>query len=194
MLQVENLYAREKILLALQQVNHSVETTFKSFTLDEFFSRPGQRWSAYDTLRHLTKSVKPVTLALRLPRQVLGLLFGKPGETSRRYEQMKSAYDSALRAGAQAGRFAPDLKEIPPTEEGAERARRTAILKWRRAGRNLVAAVDRWPNYKMDKYRLPHPILGKLTVREMLFFTINHNLHHLNTAQVRVREMRQQDG
>jgi hypothetical protein len=34
-------------------------------------------------------------------------------------------------------------------------------------------------------YRLPHPLLGKLTVREMLFFTVYHNAHHLDQVASR---------
>jgi len=31
----------------------------------------------------------------------------------------------------------------------------------------------------LDRVMLPHPLLGKLTLREMLFFTIYHVEHHL---------------
>jgi len=30
----------------------------------------------------------------------------------------------------------------------------------------------------LDKYILPHPLLGKLTLREMLYFTAYHVAHH----------------
>ena len=30
----------------------------------------------------------------------------------------------------------------------------------------------------LDAVLLPHPLLGKLTVREMLFFTVYHVQHH----------------
>jgi hypothetical protein len=29
---------------------------------------------------------------------------------------------------------------------------------------------------------MPHPLLGKLTVREMLLFTLYHNLHHVQNV------------
>lgn len=31
---------------------------------------------------------------------------------------------------------------------------------------------------ELDKYILPHPLLGKLTIREMMYFTIYHVEHH----------------
>jgi hypothetical protein len=30
----------------------------------------------------------------------------------------------------------------------------------------------------LDEYLLPHPLIGKLTIREILYFTIYHNLRH----------------
>ena len=38
----------------------------------------------------------------------------------------------------------------------------------------------------LDRYRLPHPLLGKLTVREMLFFTVYHNYHHVRSVADRL--------
>lgn len=33
---------------------------------------------------------------------------------------------------------------------------------------------------ELDQYELTDPILGKLTIRELLCFTIYHNLRHAN--------------
>jgi uncharacterized damage-inducible protein DinB len=38
--------------------------------------------------------------------------------------------------------------------------------------------IDAWEEDQLDEAQLPHPIIGKITVREMLFFTIHHNLRH----------------
>jgi hypothetical protein len=35
----------------------------------------------------------------------------------------------------------------------------------------------------MDYHVLPHPLLGPLSVREMLFFTVYHNTHHVLNVQ-----------
>jgi hypothetical protein len=37
---------------------------------------------------------------------------------------------------------------------------------------------------------LPHPLLGKLTVREMLFFTLYHQRHHVAVVERRIAELR----
>jgi DNA-directed RNA polymerase subunit L len=47
-----------------------------------------------------------------------------------------------------------------------------------RANLALLSALEKWQEVEFDRYQLPHPILGKLTMREMLFFTIYHTLRH----------------
>ena len=49
----------------------------------------------------------------------------------------------------------------------------------------LVKNLDRWPKGSLDKYQLPHPLLGKITVREMLYFTIYHTQHHRKILEER---------
>ena len=54
----------------------------------------------------------------------------------------------------------------------------------------LVDIVDIWIDASMklsekdlDKYILPHPLLGRMPLREMLFFTIYHTQHHTNSIK-----------
>jgi hypothetical protein len=50
----------------------------------------------------------------------------------------------------------------------------------------LVSLVARWPENALDRRLLPHPLLGRLTVREMLFFTVYHNRHHVDVVRGRL--------
>ena len=48
--------------------------------------------------------------------------------------------------------------------------------------RGLTKAMEKWTESQLDAYRLPHPLLGRLTVREMMLFTLIHNQHHVDVA------------
>ena len=50
----------------------------------------------------------------------------------------------------------------------------------------LWSAVGSWREADLDRYLLPHPLLGKLTIREMLFFTLYHNYHHVQSLATRL--------
>jgi len=57
------------------------------------------------------------------------------------------------------------------------------LVKWQDKGTEMQAALGKWSDKALDNYLLPHPLLGKMTVREILFFTLYHNLHHVNDVQ-----------
>jgi hypothetical protein len=84
-------------------------------------------------------------------------------------------YQAALDAGGGAGRFAPS--SVAPDLAQSD-WRRRILAQWRSVGADLVAGLGRWSEPALDRHLLPHPLLGKLTVREMLFFTLYHNVHH----------------
>lgn len=136
-------------------------------------------------MRHLAKSVRPVASALRLPRPILGLLFGLALRKGESFAALVDRYHARLAAGGGAGRFAPRPVERPD-DPGAFRA--TVVGRWRQAEDSLCAAVERWNEKALDRYRMPHPLLGKLTVREMLFFTLYHGVHHARITERRMAE------
>jgi hypothetical protein len=114
-------------------------------------------------------------MALRQPRLVLRLLFGKARKPSRSFTHLRDDYRAVLAKGAQAGRFGP-RETVPPADPAAAYDR--LLGKWQRLRPNLSDAIRRWDESALDYYRMPHPLLGKLTVREMLFFTLYHIGHH----------------
>ena len=89
-------------------------------------------------------------------------------------------YVARLAQGASAGRFAPAPK--PAAADPASERRR--IMRAHEASVDaLTARVAKWSEANMDYHVLPHPLLGDLSVREMLFFTVYHNTHHVANVQ-----------
>jgi hypothetical protein len=124
---------------------------------------------------HLIKSHQPVALALKLPKIVLRAMFGTSDKASMSYEELCKTYRDAIAKGAQAsGRYLPEENLGFQTET----KKKELLVQFSRASRELVSAAEKWNDKQLDEYLLPHPILGKLTIREMLFFTIYHNLRH----------------
>jgi hypothetical protein len=143
---------------------------------DRFFAPIEGGWSPADHVRHLVKSNRPVARALGLPKLVLLLRFGFTTRPSRGYGALRSTYHEALRGGLRAGRYTPS----PLVPERRTREERAAILAgWAGSVDAVGAAARGWSERALDRLRLPHPGLGLLTVREMLFFTLYHNTHHV---------------
>ena len=116
------------------------------------------------------------TLPFALPKFVPVLLYGKSSGLSRTYEEVVTAYENKLAGGAKAtGVYVPKKTNYDREKLCAQ------ILK---EGGKLVGLIEnKWTEEQLDTYRVNHPILGKLTMRELAYFTIYHNIHHMETIR-----------
>ena len=156
---------------------------WSAYPLEAFFMRAAPEvWAPADQVRHLTKAVRAVNRGLALPRLVLLLLFGWSRRPSRAFDTLAADYKAALAAGGRAGRFTPPaVAQTEQTETG-----RARIMAYHASAiEELSHAVERWSARALDRYRFPHPLLGKLTAREMVYFTLLHNVHHVQVAEGR---------
>jgi len=156
---------RDEIVEAVQGAQREGAAYWSAFGPDAFFQKIGESWSPSETVRHLIKSIRAVTKGL------------KPRRPSATYDALVTRYLGLLEAGGRAGRFAPS----PETTSD----RSTILGRLAQANDDLQKAIARWSDADLDRYQLPHPLLGKLTIREMLFFTVYHQHHHMNVTSRR---------
>jgi hypothetical protein len=169
------MQTRDEIIAALQNVDREGAAYWSAFAPDVFFAKIGSSWSPAETVRHLVKAIRPVTKALSMPKLALRVMFGRPRRAPETYDALRTRYLGLLESGGQAGRFAP----TPRRESDLASWRLSILRQLSDANASLAAAMARWPDGALDRYQLPHPLLGKLTVREMLFFTVYHQHHHM---------------
>lgn len=144
---------------------------------NDFMFMLEKKWTAGQQLDHVFRSVSPLTLAFTLPKFIPALLFGKANRPSKDYDSLVKKYILKLEAGGVAsGRFVPKAIELNQKE-----ALKIKLLK---TVADLTKKINKYSEQDLDLYVLPHPLLGKLTVREMLFFTIHHvEQHHKITLR-----------
>jgi len=136
-----------------------------------FTASPYGKWSAGQQLDHLTKSIRPISSALGFPKVTLRY-FGVSQSPSRSFDQLVTDYQRVLNSGFKTTRaYMPGV--IYPSQ-------RPALLQNFLLQKNkLTVKLLNWSETDLDKYRLPHPLLGKITVRETLYYIAHHNEHHL---------------
>lgn len=166
---------KKRILAMLANLRGEGLELWRRMEAERFWSRHDRKWSPADNVHHLMISTAPVTLALRIPRLMLRVCFGVTRTPSRNWEALRSAYRDGLAAGATAGRYAPPRKAVP-VEAAADQGR--LVLQCEGTVLRLEKASEPWREQDLDRYRLPHPVLGRVTVREMLMFTLFHFDHH----------------
>lgn len=167
------------LLMSAQELSSRLTQSYQGFNQligslsdEHLVTAPEQKWTALQQLDHLIKSVSPVNMAFGLPRLVLSWKFGKANRPSRTYEQLVAKYQSKLQEGGRAsGRFVP-----PPAIDAAERDQ--LLRRLEKLVHQLASRTARSSDSYLDTYILPHPLLGKLTLREMIYFTAYHALHH----------------
>jgi hypothetical protein len=169
---------KSQIISALNDKVDAFNRYIGSLDKEQFEAAPDGKWSAGQNLDHLIRAIKPLQLAYGLPKFALLILFGKTNRPSRNYDELVAKYKTKLAAGGKAsGPF------IPPTirfERKDELIKRYFLQK-----QKLISKIGKQSEPDLDKYILPHPLLGKVTLREMLYFTIHHNEHHLGLLKAR---------
>jgi len=164
---------KSQIISALNDRVEAFNSYIEPLNKEQFEATPNSKWSAGQNLDHLIRAIKPLQLAYGLPKFVLTVLFGRTNRPSRTYAELVTKYKTKLAAGGKAS-----VPFIPPAINFERK--NELIKKYGEQKQKLVTKIEKQAETDLDKYILPHPLLGKVTLREMLYFTIYHNEHHLN--------------
>lgn len=170
---------KPQIISALNEKIDAFNNYIAPLSKEQFEATPNGKWSAGQNLDHLIRAIKPLQLAYSLPKFALLILFGKTNRPSRTYDDLVTKYKTKLATGGKAsGPFIPPVISFERKE--------ALIRKYKEQKQKLIARVEKQEEKDLDTYILPHPLLGKVTLREMLYFTIHHNEHHLQLLKNRI--------
>jgi hypothetical protein len=165
-----------ELAAALRRITCEGAHFLGTLPVEQFFAPQGDKWSPAEHVRHLRRSSAPLITAYRLPPWMLQLAFGSARRPSRSFDALRDDYRTALAAGGTAGRFAPS-PESPPADR--DRRRGEILMAWFVTNARVGTLVQRWREARLDQVLLPHPLLGRITAREMAAFTVYHTVHHL---------------
>jgi hypothetical protein len=165
---------KTEILSRLQTAKENFAHTCSKIDAGVFFEQPAEKWSIAQHVQHLVISARSTRLAYRLPRFVLSWISGKPNRHSRSYDELVARYQTKLKNGGKAGgRFIPE-----PISSNYGHSK--LIEQFKTTMQQLYTSIDRnWKDDQLDHYLAPHPLLGRITLRELGYFTIYHTWHHL---------------
>jgi hypothetical protein len=144
----------------------------------ELLFQKTDNWSVAENLEHIRLSFKGSLRGLFLPKIFIRLKFGKPEHESMPYEQLEEEYAQKLEAGAKASK--PYLPVLDTSKISKERLIDTFNAS---TTRYLNEVKYYWEEEQLDHYQFPHPILGMLTARELLYFNLFHCWHHFRTMR-----------
>lgn len=170
--------SKNDLIEQLRAIQQSLADSVQKMSSQEFNAGTDVSWSASGYLQHLILSVKPFAKALKLPPDQIEKLFGQPDHPSRSYAEVVKIYKARLGEGIRAEDFTPVTPITYRFPEGTEDRQRYLVETWNDSNNRLLEALGQWSEEDLDTHQIPHPAIGLITVREMLFFTVYHNTLH----------------
>ena len=174
------IQTKDEIVKALENVYGELAEWIKNHD-DQLFGKPetSGKWSAGQHAEHVAISSIPLRKGLSMPKIVLRTTFGVNKREERSYNAVVEKYHKVLAAGgAASGRYVPSEIKNGQKAEILEKLD-SELYKIK----NIMN--EKWDGKKMSKFILPHPLLGKMTVRELMFFMVYHTGHHLKILRER---------
>lgn len=132
------------------------------------------KWPIFHHIYHLLKTTRAVDQGFKMPKLMLKMSFGTNNRTERSYAELVARYQKQIK----------DLQMKSPKNYTAAPERifekKDLLDKFSKAMQGLIINLNKWDEKDLSKYIVPHPAIGKCTLREISYFTIYHTYHHLN--------------
>lgn len=139
---------------------------------------PEKKWSTSQHIQHLVDSLQLLNNALSYPRFILKYKFGTCNRALRDYETVAKIYQQKLIENIDKAKvFNQKLKK--PTLQERDRLLTRLQIQQKKLQYKTVHISEK----NLDTLVLPHPLMGKMTVREIIMWTAYHTEHHTKTLQ-----------
>ncbi|CAM1354773.1 DinB family protein [Tenacibaculum insulae] len=166
---------KEAIINLLESKHQQLFNWIKEQPEDIFEKGPDGKWTTGQHIVHLVNSIKQVNKALSYPKFLLKYKFGKANREVRLYGQIIKRYqDKLLKNQERAKQFNIAVK----TPSKAKFNQLISILQIQ--NKKLQHKTTKWKDQDLDTLILPHPLMGKMPVREIIMWTAYHTEHHTN--------------
>lgn len=166
---------KPEIITLLKAVFADTQSFIATQDNQKCFEPEGEKWSIAQHLQHLIMSSAPVASIYKRPKEFLAN-FGQPAIGPRSYDEVVETYKKALGKGLKApADFEPKVDDINEISE--------LFPNWQMIIGKFEERLVSWTEEDLDQYQVPHPAIGLLSLREMLYFTIYHTKHHLKSIQ-----------
>jgi len=170
------MYIKEDIIKGIGTSASAVSTWIEQQTAERFTKGPAQKWDTSQHLDHLHQAVVLINKVLRLPKFILRWRFGKPNRKGRDYDSVVARYQAKLK----------NLTVTPTATAGKKHPieeKKSLLVNFQIQIQRLQKILDKWTEEELDKYLVAHPLMGKLTIRELLLWMVYHHYHHLENLK-----------
>jgi hypothetical protein len=163
----------------LIEVKHSELISWLELSPDDSWTEgPENKWTTGQQALHLLQSIKRLNAALSMPKFLLRYKFGKSNRPVRDYDAIAKRYQERLEdAKGNTFKGSQNMK-VPSLSE------KVYILnRLQTEHKKLQYKTNKISDKNLDTLILPHPLMGKMPVREIIMWTAYHVEHHTKTLK-----------
>ncbi|MFY0604122.1 MAG: DinB family protein [Flavobacteriaceae bacterium] len=162
-----------EIITTLENKHQELFDWIEKQPIDKWIIGPKDKWTSGQHILHLVNSIKLLNKALRVPKFLLKRKFGVCNRAARSYDEVANRYIERLNQNKEKAKaFNINLKV--PLKKEKERLVATLQIQ----NKKLQYKTNKWSDKHLDTLLLPHPLMGRMTVREIIMWTAYHTDHH----------------
>ena len=169
---------KDSIAQLIEEKHHKLLIWLKQQPDEMWESGPKDKWTTGQHAVHLLKSLELLNKALSMPKFLLRFKFGKTNRELRDFETVIQRYQERLKnvPGKTFKGSAPST--IPKTED------KTYFLgRFQVEYKKLAYKTRHISDKNLNNIVLPHPLMGKMPIREILMWSAYHVEHHNQTLE-----------
>ncbi len=166
---------KEKIINLLEEKHQELFNWLDNQSKGVFEKGPKEKWTTGQHIVHLVDSIKQVNRALSYPKFLLKYKFGKSNREVRAYSDIVKRYQEKLSKNQDKAReFNIDVKT--PNQEKYNQLLNTLQVQ----NKKLQHKTNKWKDKDLDNLILPHPLMGKMPIREIIMWTAYYTEYHVS--------------
>ena len=169
---------KDAIVKLIEEKNNTLINWLSEQADDNWLEGPEGKWTSGQHALHLLQSIKPLNSALSMPKFVLRYKFGKSNRNLRDYQTVVNRYQERLK-DAQGKTYGPSKNmKVPTLSE-----KQFILNRLQVESKKLQYKTRKISDKSLDTLILPHPLMGKMPIREIIMWTAYHIEHHTNTLK-----------
>ncbi|MEE9407781.1 MAG: DinB family protein [Polaribacter sp.] len=137
---------------------------------------PEGKWTTGQQIQHLVNSIQLLNNALSYPKFLLKYKFGTCNRETRNYKSVAENYQKKLIENQDRARVFNQKLKKPTLKE-----RESLLTKLQIQSKKLQYKTKKISDKNLDSLVIPHPLMGKMTIREIIMWTGHHTEHHTET-------------
>ena len=164
---------KEEIVAKLEEKHQELLLLISTHPDENWEKGPIDKWSFGQHILHLLDSLKLLNKALIYPKFILKYKFGIANRGLRSYEEIGQRYEEKLAENLDRARQFNSKLNKPSLQQKNDITNK--LLKEKERLQKLTLKCN---DVDLDSLLIPHPLMGRMPVREIIMWTAHHTGHH----------------